>query len=118
MREGDNPQHIDHHDGENLQRIAGHVHHNRLHWYLLRRAQSNFPGLLQLESVHFQFGRRLAGGDLCFLFHVSIAPGFVGSPLCKSMTHLGGGGGVVPLAIVKVLLESMIAEDKSGYRDM
>ena len=86
---------------------------------------------------------------MCFLFHVSIAAasrlatctcfaeraleeekpggsgmfdalfGFVGSPLFKSMTHLGGGGGVVLLAIVKVLMESMLAlEDKSRYRDM
>ena len=76
-------QHVDHHDREYLQRVAGHVHHYPLHWYLLRRSQRNFPCFLQLQGVHFEFGWWLPSSDLRFLQLVSIvSPDLLSYPTC------------------------------------
>lgn len=44
-------QHENHHDAEDLKRIAGHVHHDSVHWDLLRRGDGDFPCFFQLEGV-------------------------------------------------------------------
>lgn len=74
-------QHRRHHDAEDLQGVAGHVHHNCVHGDGFRRGDGNFPGLFEEEVIGFDGGR----GEVRF------AAGFLGEgsgQLCE-----GEGGG-------------------------
>ena len=50
-------KHKDHHDTEDLETIARHVHAESVHGQLLGWSNGDFPGLLELQSVHL-FGCR------------------------------------------------------------
>lgn len=41
-------QHKNHHDAEDLKTVARHVHHDGIHWDLLRRADGDLPRFLHL----------------------------------------------------------------------
>lgn len=64
-------QHRRHHDGEDLQRVAGHVHHDCVHWDGFGGGESEFPRFLEEEVVCF-------GG--CWGW-VRFAAGFLGGVL-------------------------------------
>lgn len=49
-------RHEHHHDTEDLQRIAGHVHHDAGHGERFNGRESDFPCLFQLEGFHFFVG--------------------------------------------------------------
>lgn len=44
-------QHKDHHNAENLKTVAGHVHHNGIHWDLLGRGDGDLPRFLHLKRI-------------------------------------------------------------------
>jgi len=50
-------KHKDHHDTEDLEAVARHVHAEGVHGELLGWSNGNFPCFLELQSVHL-FGRR------------------------------------------------------------
>ncbi len=52
--------HKDHHDGEHLKRVAGHVHHEARHWEGFDWCEGHLPGFLDFEEVGFFRGGRLA----------------------------------------------------------
>lgn len=44
-------QHEDHHNAEYLKTVAGHVHHNGIHWDLLGWRDGDLPRFLHLKRV-------------------------------------------------------------------
>jgi hypothetical protein len=54
-------QHEYHHDAEDLERVAGHVHADGVHGQLFSRRDGEFPGFFQLELVEVGRGGRFAG---------------------------------------------------------
>lgn len=51
-------QHEDHHDTEDLETVAGEVHHDGVHGELFGGGEGDFPGLFDFEGVGFDgFGR-------------------------------------------------------------
>lgn len=52
--------HEDHHDAEDLEGVAGHVHHDTGHGKTFDRRKGDLPGLLKLERVHLFGGRWFA----------------------------------------------------------
>ena len=77
-----NSQHEDHHDGEYLKRVAGHIAHDSLHRQLLRWAKGNLPSLLQFQCLRLFWRRRLPPTTLCFLVSVS---GLLGVDQCANV---------------------------------
>lgn len=64
--DGSLEQHKYHHNTENLQTVAGKVHHQSVHRQLFRRCQGDFPGLLDLQRIGFD-GLLRRGCGLLFL---------------------------------------------------
>ena len=46
-------QHEHHHNAEDLQRVARHVHADGVHWELFGGRYGELPGLFEFEGVHF-----------------------------------------------------------------
>lgn len=53
-------QHEYHHDGEDLERVAGHVHHDCVHGELFCGREGDFPRFLHFQDVGFFGGGRFA----------------------------------------------------------
>lgn len=80
-------QHGGHHDAEDLQGVAGHVHHDGVHGDGFRGSDGEFPGLFEEEIIGFDGG----WGDVRF------ATGFLSGWLadCGDVRRAreGGAGG-------------------------
>jgi hypothetical protein len=57
-------EHKDHHDTKDLETVARHVHAKGAHGQLLGWSNGDFPGLLELQSVHFLSCRGFASRSL------------------------------------------------------
>lgn len=80
-------QHGGHHDAEDLQGVAGHVHHDGVHGDGFRGSDGEFPGLFEEEIIGFDGG----WGDVRF------AAGFLSGWLadCGDVRRARGGAGGV-----------------------
>ena len=65
-------EHPNHHNAEDLERVSWHVHHDEIHWKLLRRGKGNLPCFFEEEVIGFSLcwwwfngcGRLLQNGGL------------------------------------------------------
>lgn len=60
--DGSLEEHKDHHNTEDLETIAGHIHHDRVHRELFGGREGDLPSLFQFESIRLD---GLLGGGGC-----------------------------------------------------